>query len=161
MEIGGSALKRLFFISITLLLTACGTTQQMKLVYKEGSVKAERMRALDECEFEAVKEIPRAMAVEMQGGYSSPGTVQCSTLGGITSCQQIGAINIPASAQSYDANTSTRLRYVNRCLERKGYSVLDRPVCKSDEDKAAGLAADAKQPHASQIPCGIPSRFLN
>ena len=98
----------------------------------------------------------------MTGGYSSPGSVHCTTIGSMTTCNPIGGINIPASAQSYDANSATRSRYMARCLQQKGYSVLKRPICQTETEIASVQTADeSPQLPAHQINCSIPSRHLN
>lgn len=140
---------------VAVILAGCEVSQPVNVIHKEGSMSADRLRAFDLCDFEAIKAIPRAMAVSTTGGYYNPGSLQCSTVGQATYCNRVGAVNIPSSSTTYDANLETRVRYIDRCLEAKGYSVLKRPACTSDADKLRERSQLDKQPPASQIKCAV------
>lgn len=147
-------MKKISVIMATFLIGGC-IEQPMYLVHKTGSTLEQRRAAVDECEFQAISAVPRAMSTQISGGYYSPGSVQCSTIGTFTTCNQVGGINIPASASTYDANQELRDRYVNRCLRQSGFEVFQRPVCRSEADKAFVRSTSNNQPMASDIPCVI------
>lgn len=136
-----------------LSLSACVSEIPNFLIHKEGSMYDDRMRQKDLCQFEAANAIPSAMAAQMSGGYYNPGSLHCSTVGTYTTCNNVGAINIPATATTYDANAELRERYVHRCLESAGYSVIPKPLCRSEADKRTYQASLDNQPPAYAIPC--------
>lgn len=148
-------MKRLVILAVIAVLSGC-VEQPMLLIHKTGSTMEERRYALDQCEFEAINVVPRAMATQVSGGYYSPGSIQCSTIGMMTSCNRVGAINIPATATTYDANQDLRTRYIARCLERSGFNVYERPVCRTEAERRAFLASADNQPTATEIPCVNP-----
>jgi hypothetical protein len=135
-------------------------TEELHIFHKQGSTYAQRVRATNQCEFEALKAIPRAMAVEVNPGYSNPGVLQCGTY---TGCSMSGAINIPATADSYDANGKVRNRYFVLCMEKKGYTHLTVPPCRTDADIARVREAERsnkKQGPVSEATCSILKRRL-
>lgn len=112
----------------------------MYTTYKAGSTHVDRQLAVDQCRIASLKEIPQSMATQVSGGYYNPGTVSCSTVGNYTSCNNVGAVNIPATATSYDQNQSLRDRFINRCLQDKGYQLIPNiPVCGSEAERKAAL----------------------
>lgn len=145
---------RYFIIALAVLTaSACVPSEPSFLVHRAGSNYAERSRDIDQCQFAAIQAVPRALATQVSGGYSNPGTTQCSTIGTYTSCQQVGAVNIPATATTYDANLSLRKRFVDRCLMDAGYGVYPKPQCRTEAERAAFRQTLDNQPPASQIPC--------
>ncbi len=136
------------------LMTLAGCVEQPAyLVHKTGSNYADRMRARDACEFQAIQAVPRAMATQVSGGFYNPGTLQCSTVGTFTNCNRVGAVNIPATATTYDANQELRDRYIGRCLADRGYSIVPKPVCTTEQQRQTFRATLDNQPPASQIAC--------
>lgn len=146
---------RQIMIFTVLLLVGCvsSSPQTAFLIHKTGSNTAERKDAFELCEFEGIRNVPRAMVTDIDPGYSSPGTLQCNTVGTSTTCNRVGDINIPASSSTYDANEQIRDRYIQRCLRQKGFETYTRPICKTDAEKRGFDATLASQPPASQIVC--------
>lgn len=144
-------------ISLTIMLSGCSEGQQETLiVHKTGSSYEERKIALHQCKVSALSKIPRSMAVDYRPGYSSPGSLYCNTIGQQTSCNRIGAINIPASTSTYDANLELRTTEIKYCLNSRGYQTLLKPACKTDAEKAAAKKSTiGPQPSGEKIPCGI------
>jgi hypothetical protein len=149
---GGNSMTRYPALCALLVLCGCTTTQQM-LIHKTGSSYAERVQAHDECKISSFQRIPQNLATEVTPGYSSPGTVQCNTIGGYASCNTVGAINIPPSAATYDVNAEIRERDIARCLAAKGYEIVPRPQCRTAAQRDAFVAARDNQPPADQISC--------
>lgn len=124
------------FVFISALVLAGCQTEPTRTIFKPGATYEQTQDALDACKIASLREIPQSMATQTTGGFYSPGTVQCSTVGGFTSCNQVGGVNIPAQSTSYDVNEGLRDRFIDRCLASKGFAVLDIPACKTADQKA-------------------------
>jgi len=143
-------------ISLTLVLAGCvaAPPKEILLVHKTGSQQAERILAHDKCKMASFTKIPQTQGVVTQGGYSNPGTVRCTTTFGVTTCNTIGAVNIPATASSYDVNKNLRDRFITRCLMEKGFSVIPlKKTCRSADERAAAMRDRDSQRPANQITC--------
>lgn len=149
-------MKRYTWAVVTLGLVGCTVSGPQKLVHKTGSTHSERMAALDNCQFEAIRAVPRAMGVASTGGYYNPGSIQCSTIGNSTSCNRVGAVNIPSTTYSYDANQELRERYIDRCLWNAGFETIEKPVCRTQQEAALYQSTINNQPPAAEIPCVVP-----
>lgn len=136
---------------LVLLLSSC-QTGPVPVAYKAGSTGPQRLNDYDQCKIASFREIPQSMATEYNPGYYNPGTVQCSTIGNTTSCNNVGAVNIPGSATSYDANGELRQRYIQRCMASKGYQFKLLPPCGSQEERTK--AYNQPQPaNSSEFKC--------
>jgi len=127
-----------------LALAGCVSSGPAPTLYKPGATKTETQAALDDCRVESLAKVPQAMATDVSPGFSSPGTLQCNTVGNYTSCNRVGAVNIPASATTYDVNQPLRGRIIDRCLAAKGYKTLVLPRCTSEQ--ASAIRASGKRP---------------
>ena len=138
----------------SLILAGCASNPERLRIHKTGSTSAERTLAHDNCKIASIKEIPQTQAVVTSPSYSSPGTTQCSTNYGVTTCNQVGALNVPSSTSSYDVNAVLRKRFIIRCLNSKGFSVIPiSRVCRTGEEKT-GLERDrVNQRSADQMTC--------
>ncbi|WP_288198731.1 hypothetical protein [uncultured Pleomorphomonas sp.] len=127
-------MRAVFFIPALagLFLVSC-QTGPATIIFKPGTLGAERQRDVDMCEIASFKEIPQNIATQINPGYSSPPTVQCNNVGGFVACNTFGGVNIPASAYNYDVNQGLRFRFVRRCLQAKGYSFVEKPICTADQ----------------------------
>lgn len=121
--------------------------------YKAGTNLSDRQLAFDQCRIASFQEIPQSMATSVTPGYYNPGTLNCSTIGGNTSCYRSGRVDVPAISRSYDENAGLRDRYIMRCLENKSYTMLwNLPLCKSEPERQA--ADNQPQPASSdQVTC--------
>ena len=131
------------------ILTACAS-DPIGVVYKQGTLLSERQAAMDACKIASFKEIPQNVVTSIDPGYSSPGSVNCTTIGYTTTCNRIGAIDIPASSSQRDVNEDMRIRYVVACLRRQGYAGILRKECGAYE-KTYG--PNDPQPPKSTIKC--------
>lgn len=138
---------------VGLSLAACTTAnQQITYLSKPGVDGPGTQAAMDQCRIASFKEIPQAMVTDVQSGLNIPGTVHCNTFGSTTTCNQSGGVNIPATAQTYDANDSLRNRFLEKCMRNAGFTVTMLPLCRTDAERAASYAASAKY----QIPkCAV------
>jgi len=116
-------------------LALCGCSPSAPTAYKAGSTGLQRQSDYDQCRIASFREIPQTMVSQVSPGYSNPGTISCNTIGSHTSCQRVGAINIPASVSTYDANDDLRYRYMLRCMSDKGYSFTNVPTCPSAAER--------------------------
>lgn len=92
------------------------------------------------------------MATQINPGVHTPGTVTCNTYGTATYCNEMGGLNIPATASTYDANQGLRTRFIASCMGTKGYSIIDRPACTTAEERQK--AAIRPQPATpAEYPC--------
>ncbi|HEV2898831.1 MAG TPA: hypothetical protein VGX71_13545 [Pseudaminobacter sp.] len=121
-------------IVILMAIAGCQTGPTL-VTFKPGTTHPERQFAFDQCKIESLQVIPQAMATQTSGGYYNPGTVQCSTIGNYTSCNRVGAVNIPATSSTHDQNQQLRDRFLSRCLASRGYQLLERPICQSEAER--------------------------
>lgn len=145
-------MKRVFFVGVVALVSGC-VSGPVNVVHKTGSSFAQRQLAADECRIEGLKQVPQSMVTDYNPGYYNPGTIQCNTFGNMTSCNRVGAVNIPASSSTHDVNQSLRDRTVARCLAAKGYDIVQKPICSSSKDADAYRAVRDSQPTADRIAC--------
>jgi hypothetical protein len=109
---------------------------------------------VDACTIAGIREVPQALATSVSGGYSNPGSVQCSTFNGFTNCNNVGAFSIPATASTFDANAELRGRPINRCMGAKGYQIVGRPACRTTADRqGAERFAALGLPQIGQFKC--------
>jgi len=139
--------KFYWIIPASLLISGCQPTTG-NLIHKTGSNMSERINAYDQCKIRSIRDIPQQIATQISPGYNNPGYVQCNSYGYSTTCNTVGAFNIPASSRVYDVNEDLRNRYIARCLADSGYSIIPRPICHD-----ASMANQDPQPAADQIPC--------
>lgn len=126
------------FFAVSMFLVAC-QSGPYQTAYKAGTLYSERQRDYDMCKIQSFREIPQNLAVETKPGYYNPGTVQCTNIGNYTSCQNVGAVNIPATSSTYDVNENIRFRFIDNCMSAKGYQFIQLPVCTKEADKRAAL----------------------
>ena len=143
-------------LAFSLFLTACQTGPQY-VAYKSGTTFSNRQLDYDQCKILALNEIPTDIRTQYSPGYYKPGSLSCSTIGNYTSCNRIGAVDIPASASQYDANSNLRQRSVMRCMAAKGYQFLEKvPMCKSDAERKEALSTPQPQTPAKICNAGVP-----
>ncbi|WP_176086615.1 hypothetical protein [Martelella sp. HB161492] len=136
---------------VCLLLAAC-QAGPINVLYKEGSTREQRQEAYDQCMIEALKEVPQNMVTEISGGYSVPGYVSCQDKNDRTYCTEVGGYVTPVTSESHDTNAALRSRVINRCLDKKGYTSIVRPICPSQQERAMA-ASQIAQPPQSAISC--------
>jgi hypothetical protein len=68
-------------------------------------------------------------------------------------CNTSGGLNIPGRVDTIDDNEGLRDRTVERCLISKGYTVVVKPVCKTQAERTIALQQRQKQPPLSEISC--------
>jgi hypothetical protein len=134
-----AAMRKTVLAFAALALLGC-QTEPATIVFKPGASLAATTLAVDQCRIASLREIPQALATNVSGGVHHPGTTQCSTVNGFTTCNQIGAVNIPASSSTYDVNGDLRDRYIKRCLASKGFSVSAGPPCAGGAQTRQALA---------------------
>jgi hypothetical protein len=101
---------------------------------KPDTTRAQSRLDGEECMLEAAENIQPAMGVATTPGFSSPGSLMCNSIGTMTTCNNVGAVNIPPSTYSYDANNPTRQLYVKVCMEKKGYVQVQSHFCQDPSD---------------------------
>ncbi|MBN9669909.1 hypothetical protein [Roseibium aggregatum] len=150
------------FLTAALVLTACQTLGgSVHMVHKTGSTAEQRRNAIDACQVSALEKVPPSYKIRSFGGYYGGfGPGFCSGPG----CYGYGGYAYPRQITSYDPNDALRAREFNRCLSRKGYTVIFRPVCTSEQD-ALAYKSTRRQAPSGQIACvsgepRIESRWL-
>ncbi len=143
--------RKALALAVLMGLVAC-QTGPVSIMYKEGSTRAERQEAYDQCFIAALKDVPQNMVTEVTGGYSYPGFVSCDTNGDTTICGEVGGYTTPVESYSYDTNEKLRQRLINRCLEEKGFSGVEIPYCKTKEERAA-YQMQTTQPPLNELTC--------
>lgn len=146
---------RKFVVAVATLVAACTSAEPVKFLYKPNSTISDKQAALDQCRIASFRDIPQTVVSEQRGGYSNPGTLQCSTIGGITNCNRIGAVNIPARTETYDVNAELRARYIDRCLESAGYKIYPLSQCSSASYGAPGTLSRARAVPTGSLLSGL------
>jgi hypothetical protein len=127
---------------IVLMLGGCQTGPRPSL-YKAGTTYTQRQSEYDSCKIQSFSQIPQNVATNIVGGYSNPGTVYCNKIGNGVTCNNVGAVNIPARAESYDVNQGLRDRFIADCMANKGYRIVTRNVCSTEKERSdAGVNLD-------------------
>jgi hypothetical protein len=144
-------MKTYLILGAVVALSSCQTGPQI-MAYKAGTNTQQRQFEYDQCKIAALHNVPQNMATDFNPGYYNPGTVQCNTIGSSTYCNRVGAVSIPASATTYDANQNLRDREIARCMSAKGYQFLERPACPSEEERARAQY-DPQPPSPDQVRC--------
>lgn len=147
----------LFLVVPMLVLSSCTAASNFQtafLVHQTGSAYRDRQPIIDQCEFDSIKAVPRAMITETSGGQSSPGSVSCQTGPfGSTTCNTIGGGTSTIRSQSHDANAELRHKYMRRCLADRGFTLHQKPVCSTQAEKQMAIKTRDNQPPASDIRC--------
>ncbi len=148
-------MKRILLTALPLLaLTGCtGLFGPVEVVHKTGSSFAQRQQAADECRIASFQSIPQAMVTEVSPGMRSIPQTRCTTDGNQTLCVERSDMIIPPQVTTRDANADLRGRFVNRCLQSKGFDIITRPICTRAEDRASWRATRDNQPPANRIVC--------
>lgn len=102
---------------------------------KAGTTRAQRRMDFEECVLAAAQAIQPAMGVASTPGFSSPGTLMCNSYGTMTTCNNVGGMNIQPTTYSYDSNSSTRGLYAKVCMEKKGYVQAASHFCQDPNDQ--------------------------
>lgn len=145
-------MKKIFPI---LALAGCTTmgSQPITMIHKTGSSYQQRVQAFDSCKIASFRAIPQALQTNISGGFSNPGTVQCNTFGASTTCNTVGAMNIPAQSYTTDMNDDMRARFINQCLNDKGYQLIGAKTCSSEDERNAAIRQASNQPTTDKIKC--------
>lgn len=104
---------------------------------KKGTTRNQRLEDGLKCQVTAAQAVPTSTQVKYSGGYSNPGTLQCYTSNQGTTCNQVGGYTIPASMNSYDANTKLRNEYFQMCMRKMGYTLEKTKFCNSRNDRTS------------------------
>lgn len=123
------------FAPLVLVLLAGCQSGPRETLYKAGSLAPERQAAYDACKIASFRKIPQALVTEYTPGYHDPGVLQCQTDRSGTTCMTMGAIDLPAHAETRDVNAALRKREVERCLIAGGYRLLLLPLCPNAADR--------------------------
>ncbi|MFQ0815738.1 hypothetical protein AVM02_07450 [Brucella anthropi] len=149
--------KTLATLAALVALSACQTGNDTFL-FKPGATMATKQADFDQCKIASFRSIPQAMAVQSTGGYYNPGTVQCNTFGNTTTCNRVGAVNIPSQQYTVDANEGLRFRFMMQCMQGKGYTPLQGlPMCRNEQERRAAMAATRPQ----DVKCMTGQRLAN
>ena len=109
--------------------------QTITTFYKDGTKRAQRLRAIEDCMFRAAQNIPPAMATRSTSGAYDPGSLICNSFNGLTVCNNVGAFSIPGTSETVDLNVNLRHRFYMRCMADKGYVLKEMPICANPKDK--------------------------
>lgn len=124
-------------LALAALLVGCATGSELTTVlFKPGVSEAVKQADLDNCKIAAYKNVPQAVQTNITPGYSNLGTISCNTYGYTTSCNRAGAWDISPTVTTVDANDDLRRRVRDRCLEAKGYRLLNLKRCTTSEQIA-------------------------
>ena len=135
------------------ILSGCQTAPtSTPFFHKLGTTIYDKQSVIDSCKIQSLKEIPQAIGTSVTPGMSSPGTTYCNSYGmyGGIQCNTYGGYNIPPQVNNYDMNNGLRDRFVNACMEKKGYTITMMPFCKAGE---VGYLNTEPAPPLSKIQC--------
>jgi hypothetical protein len=137
------------FSGIFIFVFLAGCAPQ-SIYHKKGMVLSSVQKDYDACKIKSFKEIPLNNIVTYSPGVHNPGSLSCYTIGSLTNCNRIGALDIPERISSRDENEEMRTRFINSCMNNKGYTYVELPVCGFDEE---GYNALQKAPSLDKIKC--------
>ena len=133
----------------TLFLSACQTLGgNLDMVHKTGSTVTQRQGVIDACQVASLEDVPPAYETRRVGGYGGFGPGYCSGWG----CYGYRGYTVPPTIVSYDPNDALRARQFQRCLRGRGYTVISRPVCTTEQEASAYKNLKRQAP-ASRITC--------
>lgn len=139
----GLKMKKILCLSITgFLLAACGTMSTTAL-FKPGATTTQKQRDLDQCKIASFRAIPQEFTTTTSGGFYQPGDMSCRThRNGRVECYRVGGMYVPPSSFTVDQNGSLRWRFVQGCLQKKGYNIINnlRP-CANAADRQRAMNA--------------------
>ncbi len=146
--------KTFLSLALMLLVMGCATTEPVethtRFLYKTGTTIYQKQADHDACKVESFAKIPQAIGHQTVGGSYNPGSVSCSTNNsGRTSCYTYGASYEAPEIKNYDMNASLRSRYIDQCMNRKGYKSYNMPYC----TQPGGYSNVTPAPPISQISC--------
>lgn len=128
-------------VALAIVLVSCGVMSQTSL-FKPGTSLAQKQKDLDLCKIVSFKQVPQELVTSVSGGYYDPGYVSCVGKKGEAVCRRIGGFYIPPTYSTVDVNKNLRWRYVQHCLQQKGYDVIVnlRP-CSNDAQRQQAINA--------------------
>lgn len=125
--------KLLGWIGVVACCAGCATgPKTVELAHQAGSAPSARVAAIDACAIESFKEVPQAIVTESLRPYITPTRVYCDRSRGLSYCREFGGNAVPRY-RSYDANGALRKRFIARCLEERGFTVVERRYCERGE----------------------------
>jgi hypothetical protein len=132
------------------VLSACQSLGgSVEVVHKTGSTLAQRQGVIDTCQVAALKDVPPAYETRIVGGYGGGfGPRYCAGW----ACYGYRGYAAPPTTVSFDPNDPLRARQFQRCLRNKGYSLISRPVCTTEQETSAYLN-EKRQAPAAGISC--------
>ncbi|MQT14008.1 hypothetical protein [Segnochrobactrum spirostomi] len=101
---------------------------------KPNTTRAQRRLDINECTLAAAREVPPVMGTEIVPGIYDPGPVFCTGAGFFMTCSQSMGMSIPPMAVPVDYNVKLRQKYVDVCLQKKGYALAKVKFCQSKDD---------------------------
>ncbi|MES0879367.1 hypothetical protein [Roseibium sp. SCP14] len=137
-------------LGLALVLSACQSLGGgVDVVHKTGSTFAQRQGVIDACQVAALKDVPPAYETRIVGGYGGGfGPRYCAGW----ACYGYRGYAAPPTTVSFDPNDPLRARQFQRCLRNKGYTLISRPVC-TTEQEANAYRNEKRQAPASSISC--------
>lgn len=128
-------MRNQFIVTAVGVLAGCQSSSHA-IIFKPGVNMPATVAAADQCKIASFKDIPQSMATQINPGVHTSGTMYCNTIGQITSCNEVGGLNIPATATTYDVNQELRDRYLARCLQAQGFTVeMNGRTCTSESEE--------------------------
>lgn len=133
--------------AITVLSIVAGCQMSTtNYAYKEGATVAQKDKDSFDCDLAATQRVPTNTQVATTPTYRTPtyytpATTNCygytcTTTGGTAYGGQVYG----GQTYSYDANTSLRKEYFQKCMASKGYKIASVPNCPS-----GAVSADVRQ----------------
>lgn len=101
---------------------------------KPNTTRAQRRLDINECTLAAAREVPPVMGTEIVPGIYDPGPVFCTGSGFFMTCSQSMGMSIPPMAVPVDYNGKLRQKYIDVCLQKKGYALAKVKFCQSKDD---------------------------
>ncbi len=100
---------------------------------KPNTTRAQRRLDINECTLAAAREVPPVMARRSSPASTTrPGLLH--RLGFFMTCSQSMGMSIPPMAVPVDYNGKLRQKYIDVCLQKKGYALAKVKFCQSKDD---------------------------
>lgn len=129
---------KIYILLLTFLVSGCASNVW---------VGSNPQKDMAECELEAASKYAPALYTEQVGpGYKSPTYTYCNSFSGTVTCNSMGGQYTPPTSVTFDANSSTRKKYINYCMNQRGNRLMSTSDYEAEKEALAVRQATAKQP---------------
>lgn len=128
---------KIYILVLIFLLSGCASNVW---------VGSNPQKDMAECELEAASKYAPALYTEQVGsGYKSPTYTYCNSFSGSVTCNSMGGQYTPPTSVTYDANSSTRKKYISYCMNQRGNRLMSTSDYEAEKKALSDRQARAEQ----------------